>query len=142
MHNILNLFCGVLICYFDETLLELLFTLLFTLLYCTTACTYCYILYLVLPSLVLLQYCTLFYCQRHTVTLVKWWIWWYLGFLWLTASIQVRLWRLHFYDHSDIKTKMVWSQIGHIKRRLLYRFFIWNVWGVIVLRVLFLLYLY
>ena len=25
-----------------------------------------------------------------------------------------------FYDHSDIMTKMVWSQGGHIKRRLLY----------------------
>ena len=25
-----------------------------------------------------------------------------------------------FYDHSDIVTKMVWSQGGHIKRRLLY----------------------
>ena len=25
-----------------------------------------------------------------------------------------------FYNHSDIMTKMVWSQGGHIKRRLLY----------------------
>ena len=25
-----------------------------------------------------------------------------------------------FYDHSDIMTKMAWSQSGHIKRRLLY----------------------
>ena len=25
-----------------------------------------------------------------------------------------------FYDHSDIMTKMVWSQDGHIERRLLY----------------------
>ena len=25
-----------------------------------------------------------------------------------------------FYDHSDIMTKMVWSQGGHIKLRLLY----------------------
>ena len=25
-----------------------------------------------------------------------------------------------FYDHSDIMTKMVWSQSGHINRRLLY----------------------
>ena len=25
-----------------------------------------------------------------------------------------------FYDHLDIMTKMVWSQSGHIKRRLLY----------------------
>ena len=25
-----------------------------------------------------------------------------------------------FYDHSDIMTKMVWSQGGHNKRRLLY----------------------
>ena len=27
---------------------------------------------------------------------------------------------LVFYDHSDIMTKMVWSQGSHIKRRLLY----------------------
>ena len=26
-----------------------------------------------------------------------------------------------FYDHSGIRTKMVWSQGGHIKRRLLYK---------------------
>jgi len=42
-------------------------------------------------------YFVLFYCQRHTVTLVKRWIWRYLGFSWLTASIQVRLWRLRFF---------------------------------------------
>ena len=80
------------ICYFNQTLLKLLFTLLCS----ATACTYCYILYLVLLSLVLLQYCALFYCQRHPVTSVKRWIWRYLDFLWLTASIQARLWRLWF----------------------------------------------
>ena len=85
--------------------------------------TYCYILYLVLPSLVLLQYCTLFYCQRHTVTSIKPCIRRYLDFLWLTASIQELLWRLGFYNHSDIMTIKVWPQGGHIKRRLLYHLF-------------------
>ena len=31
-----------------------------------------------------------------------------------------------FYDHSDIMTKMVWSQDGHIKRRLLYHHTCWT----------------
>ena len=35
------------------------------------------------------------------------------------------LWRCYggfgFYNHSDIMTKMVWSQGGHIKWRLLYK---------------------
>ena len=63
---------------------------------------------------VLFQYCTLFYCRRHTVTSVKRWIWRCLDFLWLTASIQVRLWWLRFlwpFGYYD--------QSGHIKRRLL-----------------------
>ena len=45
-------------------------------------------------------------------------IWTFCGF---TASIKARLWRLRFYDHSDIMAKMLWSQGGHIKRRPLYR---------------------
>ena len=37
----------------------------------------------------------------------------------MLTLIQVRLWWLGFYDHLDIMTKMVWSQGGHIKRRVL-----------------------
>ena len=44
--------------------------------------------------------------------------------IWTSCGLRRRFRRGYgdfgFYDHSDIMTKMVWSQGGHNKRRLLY----------------------
>ena len=44
--------------------------------------------------------------------------------IWTSCGLRPRFRRGYggfgFYNHSDIMTKMVWSQGGHIKRRLLY----------------------
>ena len=44
--------------------------------------------------------------------------------IWTSCGLQSQFWScyggLGFYDHLDIMTKMVWSQCGHIKQRLLY----------------------
>ena len=69
---------------------------------------------------ILLQYCTLFYCQRHAVTLINE----KFDGIWTSCGLRPRFrcgyGGFGFYDHSDIMTKMAWSQGGHIKRRLLY----------------------
>ena len=85
-----------------------------------TFSTYCYILYLVLPLLVLLQYFTLFSCQRHSLLRLND----EFDGIWTSCGLRPRFscgyGDFGFYNHSDIMTKMVWSQGGHIKRRLLY----------------------
>ena len=44
--------------------------------------------------------------------------------IWTSCGLRRRFRSCHggfgFYNHSDLMTKMVWSQGGHIKRRLLY----------------------
>ena len=46
------------------------------------------------------------------------------GNIWTSCGLRHRFMRGYgdfgFYDHSDITTKLVWSQGGQIKRRLLY----------------------
>ena len=74
-------------------------------LYCTTACRYYYIQFLVLPSLVLLHYCTLFYCRL--------WLNDEFDGIWASCGLRRRFrcgyGGFGFYDHSDIMTKLVWS---------------------------------
>ena len=82
--------------------------------------TYCYILYLVLPLLVLLQYCTLFFTANVTPLL---WLNDEFDGIWTSCDLRRRFrcgyGGFGFYNHSDIMTKMVWSQGGHIKWRQL-----------------------
>ena len=86
-----------------------------------TFSTHCYILYLVLPLLVLLQYCTLFSCQSHLLRLND-----EFDGIWTSCGLRPRFrcgdGGFGFYNHSDIVIKMVLSQGGHIKRRLLYMY--------------------
>ena len=69
---------------------------------------------------VLLQYCT---CFTANVTLLHQLNDEFDG-VWISCGLRHRFRcgydGFGFYNHSDIMTKMVWSQSGHVKRRLLY----------------------
>ena len=75
---------------------------------------------------VLFQYWTLFSVQTANVTLLHQLNDEYDG-VWISCGLRRRFRcgydGFGFYDHSDTMTKMVWSQSGHINRRLLYQLF-------------------